>query len=265
MYRDVVDLYSFYQSRLGQVAQRMIRRRLRQMWPNMRGQTVLGIGYAIPYLRPFLDESDHVLCAMPIQQGVIAWPYDPAHRQYDAHDVIENPRKYGNRVVMVDETRLPFDDLSIDRVLVVHAAECTEQLRHLLREIWRVLHGQGEVIIIAPNRTGIWARMESTPFGHGTPYTNTQLVTALREALFVPQRTAGALFMPPTRLRFMMSSAPAWEEIGERWFDPLAGVNMIEATKQIYAGTAIPVSRPRKPVLVPVPRASRPLTRPLMK
>lgn len=259
MYSDVVDLYSFYQSHLGHVAQRMIRRRLRQMWPSVRGQSVLGIGYALPYLRPFLEETDRVFCAMPAQQGVIAWPYDPVHHQYDAVNVPDNPRKYGNRVVMVDEHRLPFDDLSLDRVLVVHAAECTDQLRHLFREIWRVLHGQGQVMVIVPNRTGIWARVERTPFGHGTPFTNTQMVSTLRDALFVPQRTAGALFMPPTRFRFMMSSAPAWEEIGERWFDPLAGVNFIEATKQIYAGTAIPAARPRKPVLIPVPRPGRSL------
>ena len=130
MYRDVIDLYSFYQSRLGQVAQRMIRRRLRQMWPSLRGQTVLGLGYAVPYLRPFLDEADRVFCAMPAQQGVIAWPYDPQHRQYDAVDVAANPRQSGNKVVMVDEARLPFADLSIDRVLIVHAAECTDQFRH---------------------------------------------------------------------------------------------------------------------------------------
>ena len=259
MYSDVIDLYSFYQSRLGQVAQRMIRRRLRQMWPSLRGQTVLGLGYAVPYMRPFLDEADRVFCAMPAQQGVIAWPYDPKHRQYDAVDIAANPRQCGNRVVMVDEARLPFADLSIDRVLIIHAAECTDQFRHLLREVWRVLHGQGEVVVIVPNRTGIWARVERTPFGHGTPFSTTQMVTALRDALFVPQRTAGALFMPPTRFRFLMSSAPAWEEIGERWFDPLAGVNFIEATKQIYANTAIPAPRQRRPILVPIPRQVRPL------
>ena len=38
----------------------------------------------------------------------------------------------------------------------------------------------------------------------------------------------------------VLSSAPAWEEIGGRWFATFAGVVMVEATKQIYAGTAQP-------------------------
>ena len=37
----------------------------------------------------------------------------------------------------------------------------------------------------------------------------------------------------------MIASAPAWENIGLRWFPSLAGVVMIEAVKQIYAPTAI--------------------------
>jgi hypothetical protein len=34
----------------------------------------------------------------------------------------------------------------------------------------------------------------------------------------------------------MLSSALALEEIGLRWFPAFAGVTIIEATKQIYAG-----------------------------
>ena len=34
----------------------MIRRRLREMWPDLTGQRVVGLGYATPLLRPFMDE-----------------------------------------------------------------------------------------------------------------------------------------------------------------------------------------------------------------
>ena len=58
MYHDVVDLREFYDSSLGQVARRMVRRRIRELWPDTRGQVVCGIGYAIPFLRPFREEAD---------------------------------------------------------------------------------------------------------------------------------------------------------------------------------------------------------------
>ena len=53
MYVDVVDLRDFYETRLGQVARRMIRRRIRLIWPDLRGMRLLGLGYATPYLRLF--------------------------------------------------------------------------------------------------------------------------------------------------------------------------------------------------------------------
>jgi len=53
MCEDVVDLRQFYDTSLGQVARRMIRRRLRALWPDVHGQSVLGLGFAMPYLRPF--------------------------------------------------------------------------------------------------------------------------------------------------------------------------------------------------------------------
>ena len=64
MWSDVVDLNEFYASPLGQVARRMIRRKLRQLWPNVRGQSVLGLGYATPYLHQFRDEAARVIAVM---------------------------------------------------------------------------------------------------------------------------------------------------------------------------------------------------------
>jgi hypothetical protein len=36
----------------------------------------------------------------------------------------------------------------------------------------------------------------------------------------------------------LLSSAGAWEEIGQRWFTSFAGVVIFEASKQIFAGQA---------------------------
>ena len=47
MWSDVLDLNDFYRSSTGQMAVRLLRSRLREVWPNVRGETVLGLGYAV--------------------------------------------------------------------------------------------------------------------------------------------------------------------------------------------------------------------------
>jgi len=235
MYVDVVDLRDFYLSRLGQVARRMIRRRMRLIWPDVAGTRVLGLGYATPYLRPFRDEAERVVAAMPASQGVLAWP-------------AEGP----NAVALVEESELPFQDYSIDRVLLVHGLEYSEQVRPLLKEIWRVMAGGGRLLVVAPNRRGIWARIDRTPFGQGHPYTPAQLSRVLRGADFTPETVSAALFVPPTASRMMLRSATAIERVGERWFTTFAGVAVVEATKQIYAKPALKRKDSRRRVYVPV-------------
>src|SRR5262249_56593935 len=181
MYSDVVDLRDFYATSLGQVACRMIRRRTRLIWPDLAGMRLLAMGYAVPYLRPFRDEAERVLAVMPALQGVLPWPADGK-----------------NVVALADESELPFDDASIDRVLLIHAVESSEEVRPLLKEVWRVLTGPGRALIVVPNRRGIWARLDRTPFGHGHPYTPAQLQRLLREEMFTPVQSGAPLFIPPT-------------------------------------------------------------------
>jgi len=218
MWQDIIDLNAFYASPLGQVARRIIRRRIRALWPNLSGQSVLGLGFATPYLRPFKGEASRVLAIMPATLGVIAWPPDEARR-----------------VALADEAELPLPDGSIDRALLVHAVESSEQLRPMLREIWRVLDGGGRLLVVVPNRRGVWARFERTPFGSGHPFSPPQLSRLLRDSLFTPLTTETALFMPPLKSRMMLRAAGAWERVGERWGLPFAGAVILEAGKQVYA------------------------------
>lgn len=243
MHTDVVDLRDFYDSGLGQAARRMIRRRLRALWPNVTGETVLGLGYSTPYLRAFREQAERVIAVMPAPQGVLHWPS-------------EGP----NLVSLADEVELPLPDLSVDRVLLVHGLECTEQLRPMLREVWRVLTGHGRLLIVVPNRRGLWARREATPFGYGQPYTPGQLSRLLRDNLFTPLQTARALYLPPLHRRLLIGSAPAWENVGGRWFQVFGGVVLVEAGKQIYAATPVQ-AKPRRRVLVGLPKTARPGTR----
>ncbi len=109
-----------------------------------------------------------------------------------------------------------------------------------------MLSDSGRLLVVVPNRRGIWARFERTPFGHGLPYSTGQITRLLRETLFTPLQSSAALYVPPTRSRMVLSSAPAFEEIGQRWFTAVAGVVLAEATKEIYAGHPEPAARRRR-------------------
>lgn len=232
---DVVDLRDFYDTGLGQTTRRLLRRHLRQLWPDTHGLRVLGLGFATPLLRPFINEAERVIAVMPANQGVLHWPP-------------EGP----GLTVLADESDLPLPDSSMDRIVLMHALESTEQVRAMMREAWRVLADGGRLVVVAPNRRGIWARLERTPFGNGRPYTMGQLNRLLRDNMFTPINSASALFLPPTTSRMLLRSAPAVERIGQRWFETFGGVIIVEAAKQIYAGSAVREAKGKRRSYLPV-------------
>jgi SAM-dependent methyltransferase len=233
MFEDVIDMRDFYRTSLGQAACRTLRRQIRALWPSVGGMTMMGFGFATPYLRQFSNEAERIIACMPAAQGVLRWPPEAA-----------------NQVLLADEAELPLPDMSCDRILLVHALERSEQVRPLLRELWRVLASSGRLLVIVPNRRGIWARLDRTPFGNGSPFTPSQLSHLMRESLFTPVQSRMALFVPPSNSRMVLGSAPAWEQIGRRWFPTFGGVVMLEAAKEVYAVTPLRLPK-RRPRLVP--------------
>lgn len=177
---DVIDLRDFYSRRLGLVARRLINRGIQAHWPDAHGLRVLGLGYPTPYLGLFRETSERCIAFMPAAQGVLKWPTDkPA------------------LATLVDEFSLPLPDAAVDRIILVHALEMSDDPGGLLREIWRVLAPSGRLLAIIPNRRGVWTRTEHTPFGHGRPYSRAQITDLLRQTSFTPSAWSEALFMPP--------------------------------------------------------------------
>jgi SAM-dependent methyltransferase len=218
MWSDIVDLRDFYGSPFGRLAQQLIGRRLREIWPVTRGQRLLGLGFATPFLGAFCDEAERVVAIMPSGQGVLRWP-DQAP----------------NLTALADGHALPLPDRSIDRLLVVHCLESSDHLRPMIRECWRVLADGGRLLVVVANRRGLWARAEASPFAQGRPYSMTQITRLLRDNLFVPSQTATALFAPPMWRALFQGWAMALDNVGARWFPTFAGALLVEAEKQIYA------------------------------
>ena len=141
MWLNTAALHEFYGSPLGLAARRMISAHIREIWPDVSGMNILGVGFPTPFLNRFRSEAARVLVAMPMPQGATYWPSASA-----------------KQACLTREYELPFPDLSMDRILLVHAIEYAETMRPMMREVWRILSGNGRLLVIAPNRRGIWAR-----------------------------------------------------------------------------------------------------------
>lgn len=238
MHLDVVDLKSFYASPLGAVAKRMILRGIRQRWSDLSGLALLGLGYAAPYLDDLREGTERTIALMPARQGVVAWPQNQL-----------------SLASLVETSDLPLRDSVVDRILLVHALETSDDPAGLMSEIWRILAPGGQIMMIVPNRRGPWARLDTTPFGHGQPFSKRQLTELMRRALFTPTHWGEALFVPPLHRKFFLQTAMIWERIGANLPLPFSGVYVIEATKQVYrpalAGKAARLRGLLPPILVP--------------
>jgi SAM-dependent methyltransferase len=235
MHPDILHLLHFYRTSLGRVAQMAITRQLQQLWPQNFGQRLLGLGYATPYLEIWDQQAERCAALMPATMGVAAWP--------------EGGK---NLAVLADERELPFEDYSLDRVLVVHGLEGASDANGLLQEVWRVLSGQGEMILIVPSRMGLWARFEHTPFGNGQPYGSGQLHWLLQQNLFTPIAVRRALFTPPTQSAFWLRQSPWLEKFGAKLCQGLGGVLIIQARKEVYQAHPLRYRQSKKPgLLVP--------------
>lgn len=227
---------AFYATPRGAVAGALVGERLRRLWPALDGMSLLGLGFAAPYL-PHWPGAARRVAVVPAPGGLA-----PAR-------VGAWSSGRGSLCCTAEEDALPFPDLCFDRILLVHGLEAADNARGLLREVWRVLKDDGRLMVVAPNRMGIWAHIESTPFGHGQPYSPGQIGRLLAGSMFRVEGRDTALYVPPVRAGLALRPARVWEA-GGRWLMPeLAGVLITEAVKDAYAG--LPVAQARRRRLAP--------------
>ena len=220
MHLDVQDLRNFYyRSTLGRAAQTHVRGAMLRLWPEAKGQTVAGFGFAVPLLRPYLADARRVIGLMPAPQGVMPWPAGMP-----------------NVSVLCEEVVWPIETGHVDKLVVMHGLEVSERPSDLLEECFRVLGPGGRALFIVPNRSGLWARSDRTPFGHGRPYSQGQLETQLKRHSFLPETAVHTLYQPPSHRRFWRKTGGYWERLGNSMSMVLSGgVLMVEATKRVQA------------------------------
>ncbi|MBF0115555.1 MAG: methyltransferase domain-containing protein [Magnetococcales bacterium] len=228
MMLEAVRLHKWYNSPQGQTVADLIGDNMLH-WLNLNHppMQLLGLGYPQPYLDRLVGRlpaghCPHPLGASPAEMGVLPWPSPQA-----------------NRIAQVRPDALPFADTQFNQVLMTHFLEGCASPQAALRETWRVLTPGGRLLIMVPNRGGLWARRDSTPFGWGHPFSPGQLAELLTDSLFSPRQSRFALFMPPLGKGRSPQAASAWEKAGQRWFAPLGGAILCEAEKVVYALTPL--------------------------
>lgn len=241
MQLDAIDLKEFYTCPLGLVVRRLLGSRLRARLGELKGARVFGLGFPTPYLGAIRGDASTLGALMPAEQGVIPWPEHGA-----------------NLSVLVDEAELPLCDEQADRILLVHMLEWSENTSALLRELWRVLAPDGRLLIVVPHRRGLWARVDTTPFGYGRPFSKSQLTKLLKDAMFSPEGWQHALYMPPFNWRVLLRWPGFFERLGLMLWPAFSGVLMVEARKQVYAAVPARERAKFRRRIVPMPAGVTP-------
>jgi len=222
---DIVNLRQFYSSPLRQKVRRRLRGMVRGYWRTGGGLNVVGIGYTTDLL-PLPEDAAHkdsrIVALMPELQGAIYWPVDAA-----------------NHSILADEMRPPFMPSAIHRVLMTHAFEHAPAPDELLRIWWQLLVPGGRLLLVMPNRHGLWSRFGATPFTSGTSYTLGEARQLLNNASFTIRDVRSACYALPSSHPLWLTLFGVIEWLGTAFFPWLGGVLVIEAEKQIYAGVRV--------------------------
>ncbi|ESQ80148.1 class I SAM-dependent methyltransferase [Asticcacaulis sp. YBE204] len=245
MRRTVSELSRFYATPEGAVTRRMVAAKLNEAWPDLTGCDVLGLGYTTPWLDLFPAEARRVIAAMPAAQGAEIWP-----------------EGLKSRCVLVDEHYTPFPSAMFDRIFIMHGLEEAPNPEGVLMEASRLLTTNGRLILAVTARGGLWTHAEKTPFGHGQPFSRSQLEHLLRAAELEPLAWSHALFVPPMR------SCLRWAQTFETWAPRIwpypGGLILMEAGKRAIRsnirGTATSVIDDLRDALgVPQPQPVHPV------
>ena len=232
---DILKLRDWYRTPTGHMVRRTLQEYFNKIWPNIAGKQVLVIGYGCPYIGLTQRES-HVYCAMLGEMGVIHWPDSKPNRSF-----------------LTWGSELPIPNDFFDYILVVHGLEFCESSEKMLHECQRVLKDDGRLLTIVPNRNSPWSRREISPLAKGHPYSANQLHKIMRATNFMPTNTQHALFTPPTRQKWILKAATTFEQTGQHIFTLLGGFLIVEAQKDIYAGSVVkPSYKKRYTVATPV-------------
>ncbi len=165
------------------------------------------------------------------------------------------PRASGARAIRADFASLPIATASVEAVLLPHTLEHAPHPHELLREVERVLVGEGHVIACGFNPLGPWGLRHLVARGRFPPTGERLLAEGrLRDWLrllgFEVVESRRYLFAPPWNRGFAARSGRWLEQRGPQLAPPLAGAYLVKARKRVRALTPIRPAWQRAPAVV---------------
>ncbi|HEX7374770.1 MAG TPA: methyltransferase domain-containing protein [Steroidobacteraceae bacterium] len=165
------------------------------------------------------------------------------------------PDASGPGAIRAELDRLPIASASVEAVLLPHTLEFASNPHELLREVERVMVGEGQLLVCGFNPRGPWGLRHLVSRGRFPPsgarlMSETRVRDWLRLLGFEVANAQRYFFAPPWA-QVLPERSRAWlERRGPVLAPPLAGAYLLKARKRSLALTPIRPARARRPVVV---------------
>ncbi|MFK8016123.1 MAG: class I SAM-dependent methyltransferase [Gammaproteobacteria bacterium] len=150
---------------------------------------------------------------------------------------------------------------SVDSVILPHTLELSERPRETLREVQRVLVGDGQVVLMCFDPHSLWGmckRLGRIPSREAAPLPIRRLFDWLTLLGLEPVHWERYLYVPPFNHEAVARRADAFARVGDTLWPFASGAFLVVAKKRVYTGMPKPHRRTRR--LRVVPPLSEPIT-----
>lgn len=151
------DFQNFFSSKLGIFAKEKISERLLSFIPNFEKQKILLLGNGSIYLK----NNENI-----------------------------------KQIKILDEDTKIADDY-YDIIIITHFLEFQNKDNFIIRRIWQALKDNGKIIVLTPNRHGLWFYTGNHVFRAPKAYSHYQITKLLDSNLLLTDRVESVLFFPP--------------------------------------------------------------------
>jgi SAM-dependent methyltransferase len=194
-----------------------------------------------------------------IQIGIPESPFLAQSRIVDRWTVDYDPPAK----LIADPHWLPFPDNTLDLVVLPHALDFTDDPHQLLREVYRAVRPEGQVVIAGFNPFSLFGARRYFGRGETPPWTgNFIALYRLKDWLQLLgfEVTGGSLdcYVPPFAHEKWLRRASFFESAGDRWWPIAGGVYFLRATKKVLGMRVItPAWQRKRRGLATAPRQAR--------
>ncbi|MEO8536490.1 MAG: class I SAM-dependent methyltransferase [Betaproteobacteria bacterium] len=171
--------------------------------------------------------------------------------------------------IIADPHGLPFSENSIDLIVMPHALEFTDDPHLMLREAWRVVRPDGQIVISGFNPFSLFGSKRYFGRGATPPWTGNFIpLYRLKDWLTLLGFDAvGGRFdcyAPPFAQEKWLRRFGFFEKMGDRWWPITGGVYYLRATKKVLGMRVLTPAwerrERREKALAPAGRAREGLT-----